>query len=95
MDRKLDVVVTDDHNLFRKGIMALLSDFDFIDEIYEAGNGIELLKLLECLESKPDVILLDIRMPEMDGIAAQKHIRELYPDNIPPKFPWHLWFLWN
>lgn len=78
--KKINIVITDDHKLFRKGIMALLSEFDFIDEINEAGNGEELLALLESLESKPEVILLDIKMPVMDGVEVQKRIREIYPD---------------
>lgn len=77
---KINVVITDDHKLFRKGIAALLSDFDFVNEIGEAGNGIELLDKIESLESPPDLILLDVRMPEMDGIEAQKLVREKYPE---------------
>jgi two-component system response regulator DegU len=77
---KINVIITDDHKLFRKGIAALLSDFDFINEIGEAGNGIELLEEIENLESPPDLILLDIRMPEMDGIEAQKLVRQKYPE---------------
>lgn len=80
MEQKINVVIIDDHKLFRKGIAALLSDFDFVGEIYEAGNGVELLCLLKTLNPLPDVILLDIRMPEMDGIAAQKEVRALYPN---------------
>ena len=80
MEQKINVVITDDHKLFRKGIAALLSDFDFIGKIYEAGKGVELLSLLKILNPLPDVILLDIRMPEMDGIAAQKKVRALYPN---------------
>jgi DNA-binding NarL/FixJ family response regulator len=78
--KNINIVVTDDHKLFRRGIIALLSDFDFIDEINEAGNGVELLILLEELKIKPDIILLDVRMPEMDGVEAQKRIRKIYPD---------------
>jgi DNA-binding NarL/FixJ family response regulator len=77
---KIKIVIADDHKLFRKGIIALLSDFHFIDEIDEASNGLELIELLERMEILPDVILLDLRMPVMDGVEAQQKIRTLYPD---------------
>lgn len=76
---KVDIVVTDDHKLFRKGIMSLLSDFDFVENIYEAGNGKELLDLISQLEKLPEIVMLDLRMPEMDGFEAQRQIKELYP----------------
>ncbi len=79
-EAKINIVVCDDHKLFRKGITALLSDFDNVGEIDEAGNGVELLKLLKELETKPDLVLLDINMPEMDGMEAAPKIRENYPD---------------
>lgn len=76
---KINIVITDDHKLFRKGIIALLEDFDFIGEINEASNGKELLELLSVIKILPDIILLDLRMPVMDGVEAQQKIRELYP----------------
>lgn len=76
---KINIVIADDHKLFRKGIIALLEDFDFIGEIGEASNGAELLELLAGMENLPDVILLDLRMPVMDGVEAQQKIRNLYP----------------
>ena len=76
---KINIVIADDHKLFRKGIIALLEDFDFIGEIEEASNGVELLELLADMENLPDVILLDLRMPIMDGVEAQQKIRNLYP----------------
>ena len=79
-DKKINVIITDDHKLFRKGIIALLEDFDFIGETWEASNGAELIDLLAKIKTLPDVILLDLRMPVMDGVEAHKQIRKLYPE---------------
>lgn len=79
MKKKINVVITDDHRLFRKGIRALLLDFDFTGYVKEAENGEELLALLAEETILPDVILLDLRMPVMDGVEAQKMIKKLYP----------------
>lgn len=78
--KKINVIITDDHKLFRKGIIALLEDFDFIGETKEASNGAELIDLLAKMKVLPDVILLDLRMPVMDGVEAHKQIRKLYPE---------------
>lgn len=78
-NQKIDLVITDDHKLFRKGLNSLLSDFEFIGNIYEASNGVELLELLQSVDSMPELILLDLQMPEMDGIQANKEIKKLYP----------------
>lgn len=80
LQRKIDVVITDDHKLFRKGIRSLLEDFEFIENLYETENGSELLDLLNNTTPKPDVILLDLKMPVMDGVEAHKKLREFYPD---------------
>ncbi len=76
----MNIVITDDHKLFRRGIRALLEDFDFIDEINEAENGKDLLDLLPTLSEIPDLILLDLRMPVMDGIDTTQKLKEQYPD---------------
>jgi DNA-binding NarL/FixJ family response regulator len=80
MKDKINVVITDDHKLFRKGMVALVEDFEFIGEIAEAGNGAELLGVLAGMKQLPDVILLDLKMPVMDGVEAHEKIRQLYPE---------------
>jgi DNA-binding NarL/FixJ family response regulator len=77
--KNIEVVITDDHKLFRKGIRSLLEEFPLISKVYEAGNGMELLELLTQLDNLPEIILLDIQMPVMNGIDVQKRIRKLYP----------------
>jgi len=74
----ITIIIADDHEIFRTGLKIILNDSDFIKVISEANNGVHLLRLLT--KVKPDIILMDIRMPEMDGITATKKIKELYPD---------------
>ena len=65
---KIKVLITDDHTLFRTGVKSSLSHYTDIEFIGEAENGMQLLNLVKFLQ--PDVILLDIQMPIMDGIAT-------------------------
>lgn len=73
----LKVIIADDHVLFRAGVKTALSLKKDVRIIGEADNGQQLLHLLKHLE--PDVILLDIQMPVMDGITALPEIKKLYP----------------
>jgi DNA-binding NarL/FixJ family response regulator len=73
----IKVIIADDHALFRQGVKAALSIKKDVELIAEADNGMQLLNLLRHLE--PDVILLDIQMPIMDGIATLPEIRKVYP----------------
>jgi DNA-binding NarL/FixJ family response regulator len=70
MDRVYKVVIIDDHNHFRKGLKYVLSQTENIEVIAEGSNGIEFLDLME--KKIPDVVLMDISMPEMDGIKATR-----------------------
>jgi len=73
----IKVAIADDHTLFRAGVRTALSIKKDVDLIAEADNGMQLLNLLKHIE--PDVILLDIQMPIMDGIQTLPEIRKLYP----------------
>jgi DNA-binding NarL/FixJ family response regulator len=73
----IKVIIADDHALFRAGVKTALSIKKDVELIAEADNGMQLLNLLKHME--PDVILLDIQMPIMDGIATLPEIRKIYP----------------
>lgn len=76
-EQRLRLVIVDDHDLLREGIRARLQDEDFVDIIGEGRNGLEAVDL--CRTLRPDVILLDISMPEMNGLEAASRIRETVP----------------
>lgn len=75
---KIKVLITDDHALFRAGVKSSLSHYPDIEFIGEAENGMQLLNLVKFLH--PDVILLDIQMPIMDGIATLPEVKKILPD---------------
>jgi two-component system, NarL family, response regulator DegU len=77
---KMSIAIADDHALFRKGLVGLLEDFEFVGQVIEASDGLELIESLKAACPLPDVVLLDLRMPVMDGVEATDRIRELFPD---------------
>jgi two-component system nitrate/nitrite response regulator NarL len=76
--RKLKLLLVDDHRLFREGIRASLVHFPSIKPVGEAANGKEALR--KCKELQPDVVLMDLNMPEMSGLEATPLIREKFPN---------------
>lgn len=74
----IKVAIADDHALFRAGVKTALSSRKDIQMIAEAENGMQLLNLLKHI--KPDVVLLDIQMPIMDGLTTLPEVKKLYPD---------------
>ncbi len=76
--QKIDVCLTDDHQIFRKAMMRLLRTFDRIGEIYEAGNGEECLRQVK--EKKPQVVLLDLDMPIMNGSECAEQLLKRFSE---------------
>lgn len=74
----INVVLADDHVLVRDGIKALLEDQDGIRVVDEASNGVEALEVIK--KNKPHLLIVDIRMPEMNGIEVVAEINKLYND---------------
>jgi DNA-binding NarL/FixJ family response regulator len=74
----ISVVLTDDHTLFREGVGYLLGQMEGIDLVYETSSGTELMEKLQT--SVPDVLLLDLDMPDPNGIETLKEIRPEYQD---------------
>ncbi|UOX34870.1 response regulator transcription factor [Flavobacterium sediminilitoris] len=70
------IIIADDHTMFLEGIMSLLNNVSEIEIVGKAVNGKEVLLLLE--KTKTDIIVLDISMPEMDGIEVTKIIKKKY-----------------
>jgi len=72
------LLIADDHALVREGMRAMLASEQNLEVVGEAENGREALEL--CRELRPDLILMDVRMPEMDGLAATWEIKRKYPE---------------
>ncbi|MBT1708857.1 response regulator transcription factor [Fulvivirgaceae bacterium PWU5] len=73
----IKIVLADDHVLVRKGIRAMLESDAEMEVVGEAGNGQEALEAARTL--KPDILVLDIRMPQMDGLEAAARVKEYAP----------------
>lgn len=76
--KKIKLIIADDQVLFLKGLRLLINTFDSIELVAEATNGEQLIKLINI--HQPDVVLIDLKMPVMDGIEATKKIRQTNPD---------------
>ena len=74
----IQILLVDDHEIFRQGMRLVLSRMKGIEVVAEATNGRECLSLLE--NSNPDLIFMDVQMPVLNGIETTKIIRRLYPN---------------
>lgn len=77
--KKIKLIIADDEELFRSGIQFLLNREENLDVIFEAEDGKELLYFISNTKELPDVILMDLKMPKMNGIEATKAIHKMHP----------------
>jgi DNA-binding NarL/FixJ family response regulator len=75
---KIRVLLVDDQSLFREGLHTLLSIYEDIEVVGEAENGKDALEKVSKL--KPDIVLMDVRMPQLDGVAATRQLQNQSPD---------------
>jgi len=72
------IILADDHLMFRNGIKRIIEDAQNLSVIGEAGDGLQLLELLK--KTKPNMVILDISMPKLRGLETTREIKTLYPD---------------
>ena len=71
------IVLADDHTLFRRGVRKIIEEVEGLEVVGEAPDGLELLHLLK--KGRPDLVILDISMPNLRGLEAAEEIKGLYP----------------
>jgi len=76
---KIRIAIVDDHTLFRNGVAALMREFDDLQVLFEADNGQHMQQMMD-KKLLPQVVLMDINMPVMDGYAATGWLKEKYPE---------------
>jgi DNA-binding NarL/FixJ family response regulator len=77
MEKKKRILIVDDYPIFREVLRSLLSSHQDFDIVGEAGDGLEAIELVS--ELHPDLVLMDISMPRMDGITATREIKKKWP----------------
>lgn len=80
MNDTIKIILVDDELLFRKGISFLLEREKNLEVIFEASNGDELISFLQLNSNHPDIIIMDLKMPVINGVEATKIIRKEFPE---------------
>lgn len=76
---KIKIVLADDEELFRVGMFHILSGDEAIEIVYQASNGRELMDYLHTAKELPDLVIMDIKMPEFNGVEATKLVSSQFP----------------
>lgn len=79
MQKSVTIAIVDDHTMLRKGLANLLNEEQDFSVILEADNGFQFTQIIQTKKLEPDVILLDINMPEMDGYETAQWVEKIYP----------------
>lgn len=79
---KIRVALADDHTMFRRGVVTLISSVDDMEVVAEAVNGIDLLEAVERLLVKPDVCILDVNMPRLNGYDTLVELKKHYGQSM-------------
>ncbi|MCZ8169882.1 MAG: response regulator [Flavobacterium sp.] len=79
MKSKIKILLADDEELFRKGLYFLLQRESDMEVIYEASNGQQVLDYLENTDTYPDIILMDLKMPDVNGVEATRMVHKAFP----------------
>ncbi|WP_064197280.1 MULTISPECIES: response regulator transcription factor [Emticicia] len=78
--KTINVAIADDQVLFRKGMISIVNSFENIQIILEVDNGKALIEAIEVAEVKPDIVLLDLSMPELNGVDTTKILHQQFPE---------------